>query len=483
MKQSLQLKQLQKLTPQQMQVIKLIEYPSGAFEDRIKQELDENPGLSSIEKEVMSDHDSQESFSEGTNLNVDKIEQRINNEDIPNYKLYARKSNTDNTYTPARANLRSTESFSDFLGRQILTQSFTVEEQMLVDFMIGLVDPQGYIRRTDDQISSDYLFASSHHLSTDIIGQIRHILMQVDNLGIGAFNLQDMLTFQAANHSSNSEAREIAHSILADYFEQLVKKHYSIIAKKLSISMESLRDAVHFIEKLNPSPGYLFADQPSTQINNNIRPDFTLTTDDGNVRAELNQTRIPQLKISDEFKSLLNVQAEKNSNLKDDKEALIYLKNKVESAKWFIEAVNQRQNTLAKTMNAIIHVQNDFFLSGEEKDLKPMILKDIADITAMDISTVSRVVNNKYVDTPYGLFLLKDFFSEGLQTEDGGTVSTIYIKKIIEDMIAEEDKNNPLKDDVITEKLKEFGVHISRRTTSKYREKLGIQPSRLRKKL
>ncbi|NQU52311.1 MAG: RNA polymerase factor sigma-54 [Bacteroidetes bacterium] len=480
---SLQQKLLQKLSPQQIQVIKLLEIPTVQLEQRIKKELEENPVL-----ELESDNPEQtneDSIPEeqDTEKDVDNDEFTFDDyysedEDIPSYKLNTNNISKDDKYVEVPFSVGTT--FHEFLYDQLRMVSLSEEQKQLAEYIIGNIDDDGYLRRDLMSISDDLAF----NMNLDIDEkELLKILLEIQNFdppGIGARNLRECLLLQLKK--KKSEHLELAITIVKDYFIEFTKKHYSKIQSKLELSDEELKMGIDQILKLNPKPGSSY-NNPLNKSNQHIVPDFILDNIDGELNLSLNQRNVPNLIINNTYQDMLLTLSENQKKKKNDKEAMLFVKQKTDSAKWFIDAIQQRQTTLLLTMSEIISFQKEYFQDGDETKLRPMILKDIAQRTHLDISTISRVSNSKYIQAHFGIYPLKYFFSEGLQKDDGEEVSTREIKKILHECIDNENKKKPLTDEKLAQILKEKTYLIARRTVAKYREQLEIPVARLRKEL
>lgn len=480
---TLQQKLLQKLSPQQIQVIKLLEIPTIQLEQRIKKELEENPvlELESDNPENLEDQDNNEQEPE-TDVDNDEfsIDDYLTDDDeIPTYKTTTNNYSKDEKYIdiPFSVGITFHESLYDQLGMISLPE----EDRQLAEYIIGNIDDDGYLRRDLISISDDLAFNLNMEVPEEKLEEILKIIQQFDPPGVGARDLKECLLLQLNRRENNNH--KLARSIINDLFEEFTRKHYEKIKKKLELSDEELKQGIDQILKLNPKPGSSYSN-PMNKSNQHIIPDFMLDNIDGELNLSLNQQNVPDLKINDTYLEMLHslVKESKNKN-KNQKDAITFVKQKVDSAKWFIDAIRQRNQTLLLTMSEIINFQKEYFKEGDETKLRPMILKDIAEKTGLDISTISRVSNSKYIQTHFGIFPLKYFFSEGLQKEDGEEVSTREIKKILQDCIDNEDKRKPLTDEKLTKILKEKSYNIARRTVAKYREQLDIPVARLRKKL
>ena len=481
---SLQQKLLQKLSPQQIQVIKLLEIPTMQLEQRIKKELEENPVLELEDEnpEYEEDNDAQELKSENDADDEEfSFDDYINEEEeeIPSYKLSANNYSKDDKYVDIPFSVGT--SFNEFLYEQLGLVNLSEEQQQLAEYVIGNIDDDGYLRRDLMSISDDLAFNMNIEVSEEELYKILNVIQEFDPPGVGARNLRECLLLQL-NRKKGKEF-DLARTIVRDYFEEFTKKHYEKIQKKLEISEEELKRGIDLVLKLNPKPGSSYSN-PLNRSNQHIVPDFILDNIDGELNLSLNQRNVPDLRINDTYMNMLHSLSEsKGKNNRSQKDALFFVKQKLDSAKWFIDAIKQRQHTLLLTMSEIINFQKQYFLEGDETKLRPMILKDIAERTGLDISTISRVSNSKYIQTNFGIYPLKYFFSEGLQKDDGEEVSTREIKKILQECIDNEDKHKPLTDERLAQILKEKSYNIARRTVAKYREQLGIPVARLRKEL
>ena len=473
LKQSLQQRLLQKLSPQQIQLMKMLQLPTVELEKRIKEELEINPALDEGEEQVSEDEFTEEADDKRDDFNF----QDYTNDETPSYKTQS--NNFSKGQEEHQKPLSFGYSLSERLLKQIDLKIKNENQKKIAEQIIGNLDESGYLRRELFNIVDDLAFSQNIFVDEE---ELEHILAEVQDLephGVGARDLKECLLIQLRK-KNKTIAIKTAEVILEKCFESFTKKHYAKISKKLDINNDAIKDAIAEIVKLNPKPGNSLIDSQSDI--QQITPDFTLIDNDGTLSVELNQRNSPQLRVSNDYIEMIKgfQQGAKN---KRDKEAILFIKQKVDAAKWFIDAVKQRQNTLLITMKAIISFQKEFFLSGDEKKLKPMILKDIASIVSMDISTISRVANSKHVSTPYGIFSLKYFFSESLTTDSGEEVSTREVKTILNEAINKEDKSKPLTDEKLASLLKEQGYLIARRTVAKYREQLNIPVARLRKEL
>jgi RNA polymerase sigma-54 factor len=479
LKQHLQLKLSQKLSPQQIQLMKLIQLPTLAFEERLKQEIEENPALEQGKESVEADElyeDQDDTWDEQENETLD-LEDYLSDDDIPDYKT------TDSNYPEESKDHQipyaAGTSFHQHLISQLGTFEVSESTYLIAEYLIGSLDESGYLRRPEEDLIDDMAFHMNLMVAPEELSDSLHIVQQLDPAGVGARNIAECLRLQLERQSA-SEARDQAMAIIRDSFDLFSKKHFEKLQTKHKASEELLKEALTKIEKLNPKPGASFANQSKT--NTYIIPDFTIRIEEDQIDVLLNARNAPELHVSKAYQELIRTYQEGKPS-KEQKETVQFVKQKLDSAKWFIDAIKQRQNTLLITMNAIVQHQKSYFLSGDERDIQPMILKDIAEAIGMDVSTVSRVANSKYADTPYGTKLLKTFFSDAMTNEDGETVSTRQIKSLVRDLIEAEDKKAPLTDDQIGKVLKEKGFKVARRTVAKYREQLDLPVARLRRSL
>ena len=480
LKQFLNFKLSQKLSPQQIQLMKLIQLPTQAFEQRISQEMNENPALEGGKEEPEKfdediNDEYQETIDEAPEINIDDY---LSDDETPSYKLNANNYSADDqeTHMPYAAG----QSFTQHLMQQLNTYRLEESEKEIAKFLVGSVDESGYIRREIADIVDDLAFTQNVYTQEAAVESVLEKVQELDPAGVGARDLQECLLLQLKRKQQNSKV-VLASRILKETFDHFSKKHYKKLLQKFSISEDELREAIAEIESLNPKPGGAISS--NTRMVEHVVPDFAITIVEGSLELTLNGRNAPELHVSREYSNMLKGYKESKDKSKSQKEAVLFIKQKLDAAKWFIDAIKQRQQTLFVTMNAIMHQQEAYFLSGDQRKLRPMILKDIADTIGMDISTVSRVANSKYVDTPYGTKLIKEFFSESMKNDQGEDVSTKEIKKILEITIGEEDKRKPLTDDKLAQILKEKGYPIARRTVAKYREQLELSVARLRKEL
>lgn len=501
--QRLQLKQAQKLSPQQIQLMKLIQLPTIALEQRIKEELEENPALEDVNdvfdnSEENNDQDNESPIEDDTesdeNEEIEKeveeierdpeeisFEDFLDDDDTPDYKLNSYDYNPDEEKTK-EIPFSVGQTFHETLITQLGLRNLTERQNQIATYIIGNLDDSGYLSREIPQIVDDLAFNVNVMTNQEELEYLLKIIQEFEPYGVGARNLRECLLIQLQRSEKQDSSTLLAKKILTKYFDEFTKKHYSKIERRLKISSEQLKEAINEILKLNPKPGNTFID--SGKPDQYIVPDFIITNTDGILELSLNSRNTPELRVNKAYLEMIeSIAARKTSKPKQNKELIVFVKQKLDSAKWFIDMIKQRQDTLYRTMYAIMNFQKEYFLDGDETNLKPMILKDIAERVDLDISTISRVVNSKYVQTPFGTFLLKSFFSERLSTDAGEEVSTREVKKILSDCILEEDKEKPLTDDHLTNILKEKGYNIARRTVAKYREQLDIPVARLRKEL
>ena len=487
LKQFLNLKLTQKLSPQQIQLMKLIQLPTQAFEQRLLEEMNENPALEAgkeeeeyvkdeFESEDYDDYD--EAESERVDAEEINIDDYLSNDDTPDYKTQVNNYSDDDEDHDAP--FAAPISFHQDLINQLNTFILNEEDREIAEFLVGSIDDMGYIRRSISDIVDDMAFTQAVYTDEKTVERLMHVIHELEPSGVGARDLQECLLLQL-KHKTPTEYIELATDIIENQFDAFTKKHYDKLIQKYNVSNDQLKKAIHEIEKLNPKPGGSFTG--NNKVTENIVPDFAIRIVEGKLELSLNGRNAPSLHVSRDYQEMLQTYKVSKDKSTQQKEAVQFIKQKLDSAKWFIDAIRQRQETLFVTMNAIMHYQEDFFLEGDETKLKPMILKDIADIVGLDISTISRVANSKYVETPYGTKLIKEFFSEAMKNDQGEDVSTLEIKKILQNVIEEEDKHKPLPDDQLADILKEKGYPIARRTIAKYRELLDIPVARMRKKI
>ncbi|MDG5490781.1 RNA polymerase factor sigma-54 [Psychroserpens sp. SPM9] len=485
LKQYLQFKLSQKLSPQQIQLMKLIQLPTQAFEQRIKQELEENPALDTGKESNDDDKfdefdNSEDDYNDNDEINTEdiNIDEYLSDDEVPEYRTQTSNYSADDE--EKNVPYAAGTSFTQHLRNQLNTFRLNDEEREIAEFLVGSVDESGYIRRSLSDIMDDLAFTQNVFTTEETIEKVLHTVHQLDPAGVGARNLQECLSIQLHRKEKYPDV-ELACDIIDKAFDQFTKKHYKKLLQKFDITEVQLRDAIEEIERLNPKPGGSYAG--NNKIVEHVVPDFAIKIVDGELELTLNGRNAPELHVSREYSDMMKGYKASKDKSKSQKDAVMFIKQKLDAAKWFIEAIKQRQQTLFVTMSAIMHYQKEYFLTGDERKLKPMILKDIADEIDMDVSTVSRVANSKYVDTPYGTKLIKEFFSESMTNDQGEEVSTREIKKILETVVEEENKKKPLTDEKLASILKEKGYPIARRTVAKYREQLDIPVARLRKKI
>ncbi len=487
LKQSLQQKLLQKLSPQQIQLMQLLQVPTIALEQRIKQEIEENPaldeGVEAEQKDEQDDYLDDDNQADEQDNSDDEFDfsDYLDDDDTPDYKYQVNNRSKDDE--DKQVPFVSGTTFHDLLRTQLGMRNISEDDYNIALFIIGNLDDSGYLRRDLYALVDDLAFTQNIMVDVKDVERILEIIQNFDPAGVGARDLQECLLIQIRRLEDDSESIKIAIKILDRYFNEFTKKHYTKILKRLDITEEQLKDAIAIILELNPKPGNSLNE--TSKIVQHVIPDFIVTYDNGELHLTLNSRNAPELHISRKYKDMMEdySKSKDKKEKKKNREALTFVKQKIDSAKWFIDAIKQRQNTLISTMQAIMEYQHDYFMEGDETLLKPMILKDIAEIVHLDISTISRVVNSKYVQTPFGTFLLKNFFSESLSTDSGEEVSTREVKKILQDIVEQEDKRKPLSDDKLAKMLKEKSYNIARRTVAKYREQLNIPVARLRKEL
>ena len=487
LKQNLQIKLGQKLAPQQIQLMKLIQLHTLEFQEELERELEENPALEVVKEDsgdeddfssLDSDYESEGSESIDTDFDVDEYLY----DDEPSYKTASSNFSADDEDFDNESLLTEGQSLYDYLMEQIHLSSIDDEDLKIAEYIIGNLDNDGYLRREIKAIVDDLAFSQGIYTTQEKVKEIlENYVQKLDPAGVGARNLQECLLLQIEKKVSRDKAVILAGNILRHQFDALTNKHYGKIINKYDIEEKDLKEALEVISKLSPKVGGNFDTQTIT-INQEIIPDFVIQIKDGQVIPLLNSRNAPTLRVSEEYKEILSTYSH-DKNSAEHKQAALFIKQKLDAAKWYIDAINQRQNTLLQTISAIVKLQKEYFLTGDEKNIKPMILKDVADITGFDISTISRVVKSKYADTPNGIILLKNLFSDSLTNDDGEEVSTKEIKNHLQEVISQEDKRKPLTDDALVDVLKEKGYNIARRTIAKYREQLNIPVARLRKEL
>lgn len=480
LKQSLQQKLLQKLSPQQIQLMKLIQVPTVELEQRIKEELEVNPALEEGREQEAEQQEYEDYQEERSEAEKDFDINDYLDDDTPTYKYNTGGSGGDDD--EKQMPFGSGATFHDNLRSQLGLRPLTEEQEVMAENLIGNIDDSGYLRRDPRSIVNDMAFSQNMMVTEEQLMEVLQIIQTFDPPGVGARDLRECLLIQLKRkHPDEDKEVYLALKVVEDFFEEFTKKHYSKIVKSLDITEEELKDAIEEIVKLNPKPGNsLLETSRSVQ---HIVPDFLVNVEDDELKVQLNQRNAPELRVNNQYKEMLEAYGATSKKSKEQKDAVTFVKQKIESAKWFIDAIRQRQETLTTVMQGIVIFQREYFLTGDETKIKPMILKDIAEFVNMDISTISRVANSKYVQTPYGTFLLKSFFSESIAKDSGEEVSTRQVKKILQDAVEAEDKRKPLTDDKLAKMLKDKGYNIARRTVAKYREQLNIPVARLRKEL
>jgi len=483
LKQSLQQKLLQKLSPQQIQLMKLLQVPTIELEQRIKEELEANPALDEgLEKDEKDEQEElQEEWEEAEKEEKEEFDfsDYLDDDETPAYRLNISNKSADEDEKSIP--FASSTSFRDNLKEQLSWRTITERQELLAKTIIGNLDDDGYLRREVENIADDLAFSQNIMTNVEELEDALKIVQNLDPAGVGARDLRECLMLQLERKDHSYPSISMAYEILDENFDAFTKKHYDRITKRMEVDEEDLKIAISEIVKLNPKPGNSMSS--TSKSVQHIVPDFVITTDDEDLVLNINSRNAPELRISDSYKQMIKGYDKSPTKNKKQKEALMFVKQKIDSAKWFIDAIKQRQQTLMLTMNAIMEFQKEYFLTGDETKLRPMILKDIAEIVNLDISTISRVANSKYVQTPYGTFLLKTFFSESLTTDTGEEVSTREVKKILQDAVDNENKQKPLTDERLANVLRDKGYQIARRTVAKYREQLNIPVARLRKQL
>jgi RNA polymerase sigma-54 factor len=482
LRQSLEQKLQQRLSPAQIQVIKMLEVPTLELEERIRQELEENPALEEGEelREDEGDFDDDLNDDGGNNDDMD-LDDYMLDDDIPDYRLKVNNTSKDDKREDIPFSIGTT--FHEYLIEQLGLQQLTEHERLLAEYVIGNIDDEGYLRRTVESMVDDIVFHAGVHTTDEEMQRVVDIIQEFEPAGVGATSLKECLILQLERKKYRPEV-DMAFKIIADYFEEFSKKHYDKIKKGLDIDDELLREAVAEISHLNPKPGNAWGGNLLEKSMSVIVPDFILENTEGKLSVHLNNSNIPELRVSNTYNELFHTysekKSEKNNGLKD---AVTFAKQKIDAARWFIDAIRQRHETLLTTMRAIVDFQYEFFVEGDDVCMRPMILKDIADITGYDISTISRVSNSKFIQTEFGVYPVKYFFSESMTNDSGEEVSTREIKKILQECVENENKKKPLNDDALADVLKTKGYNIARRTVAKYREQLNIPVARLRKEI
>ena len=479
LKQSLAHKLQQKLSPQQIQLMKLVQLPTQSLEARIKEELEENPalaeGLDKVEDTFENDPNEEREVRDSMEeINWDDY---IPDDETPDYRTKTNNYSADDELYESPVVV--SESFHESLISQLHLRNLNEEDLDLCIYLVGTIDDDGLLRRSLEDIVDDLAFSQGVFTDESTLDRLLQVIQDLDPAGVGARNLQECLLIQLERKTPSLKVN-LAISILDQYFDVFVKRHYQKLMDRLGIDEERLREAIEEIGRLNPKPG---GSSNMSRPTENVIPDYNLQIVDDELQLSLNGKNAPELSLSGKYREMLEHYKASTEKNKSEKEAALFVKQKLDSAKWFIDAIVQRQQTLMLTMSCILNYQEEYFLTGDERKLRPMILKDIAEEIGMDISTVSRVASNKYIQTPYGTFLIKRFFSESMTNSDGEEVSTREIKKILEDVVSEENKRKPLTDEALANILKEKGYPIARRTVAKYREQLDIPVARMRKEL
>jgi len=475
---------LQKLSPQQIQMIKLLEVPTLQIEQRIKKELEDNPALEegSEEEDLPEDNNDDELFdNDDADQDEFTLDDYIGEDDIPDYKLQTSNYSKDDEKR-AEIPFSAGSSFHEHLEAQLGLRDLTDTQKILGEYILGNIDEDGYLRREPANIVDDLAFLQNIQTTEQELEEVLKIVQDLEPAGVGARTLRECLLLQLERKNHEEPPVKLAYLIIDQYFTEFSKRHYDKIVTRLGINENDLKIAIEEILKLNPKPGGLF-NNPFARSAQPIIPDFILEHSEDGFDLHLNSRNLPELRLSAAYSDMLKTYTRDKTSKKEMKEAVQFVKQKIDSAKWFIDAIKQRQNTLLLTMNALLEYQQEYFIDGDETKLKPMILRDVAEMTGLDISTISRVANSKYIQTHFGIYPLKFFFSEGLQTDSGEEVSTREIKKILRDCINNEEKRRPLTDEKLTIILQEKGYQIARRTVAKYREQLNIPVARLRKEI
>lgn len=480
LKQYLAQKLEQRLSPQQIQLMKLLQVPTMELDQRIKQEIEENPALEEGSELSEEDLDNQDNYDEkDSDDDMDFDISDYMDDDTPDYKTQVNNHSKDDEERVIP--LSGEQSFQERLTEQLHLLDLDDTQFLIADTIIGNLDESGYLNREVEAIVDDLAFSANVVVTEEQVEEVLSLVQELDPAGVGARDLRECLLIQMNRKQDGDITKFTAKKILENHFEEFTKKHYDKIQKKLEIEDKDLKEAIDEIIRLNPKPGGSMKE--SAKQMQQIIPDFMITEFEGRLELSINGRNAPELKVSRDYENMLRSYSEGAKTSKSDKEAVSFVKQKLDGAKWFIDAIRQRQNTLLMTMNAIMSYQKEYFLTGDETNLRPMILKDIADLVGLDISTISRVANSKYVQTGYGIFPLKYFFSESLSTDSGEEVSTREVKKILSEAIEAEHKKRPLTDDKLAALLQEKGYNIARRTVAKYREQLNLPVARLRKEL
>ena len=463
--------QTQTLSPQQIQMIKLLELPTIMLEQRVKQEIEENIVLEEDDRPT-EDEEQEESIS---------VDDYLREDDTPGYKSRINNFSKDDKQRPV--NISEGRSLQEYLMEQLGYRNLSEQDRLVAEFLVGSIDEDGYLRRDLESVGDDIAFTLGIDVSVEQLERLLAIIHQLEPAGIGARSLQECLLLQMAQRRMDSPSKRLAHKIITSYFDEFVKKHYEKLMSRLGVDEETFRDAIDEIKHLSPKPGNLYSDG-GVDTTPYIIPDFRLDYHDGHFDLSLNSYNIPDVKINRRYVDMIrNMVSADGTVTESNREAIQFVKSKIDSAKWFISAIKQRHDTLMRTMQEILSFQQEYFKDGDKSKLRPMILKDIADRTGLDVSTISRVVNSKYVQTHFGIILLKSLFSEAMQTESGEIVSSYEIKNLLQQCIDEEDKRHPLTDETLMNILNDKGYCIARRTVAKYREMMDIPVARLRKQI
>ena len=462
----------QKLSPQQIQMIKLLELPAVQLEQRIKQEIEDNIVLEEEERSAEDEEQPPQQIS---------FDEYLREDDTPSYKSRINNFSKDDKQRPVY--LTEGRSLQEYLVEQLGYRNLPERDMRLAVYLIGSIDEDGYLRRDLESVADDIAFTMGLETTAGELERLLGIIHELEPAGIGARDLRECLLLQMAQMPVNTRPRRLDRKILTSYFDEFVKKHYEKLMARLQISEDDFRDAIAEIRHLSPKPGNLYA-EGGTDTTPYIIPDFILDYQDGRFNLSLNSYNVPEVRVNRRYMEMIREMVGSDGRVREkDKEAIQFVKNKIDSAKWFISAIKQRHDTLMRTMQTILDYQQEYFKDGDKSKLRPMILKDIADRTGLDVSTISRVVNSKYVQTQFGIILLKSLFSEAMQTDSGEEVSSYEIKNILQQCIDEEDKRRPLTDETLMDILNSKGYRIARRTVAKYREMLGIPVARLRKQI
>lgn len=463
--------QTQTLSPQQIQMIKLLELPTIMLEQRVKQEIEENIVLEEDDR-PLEDDEQEESIS---------VDDYLREDDTPSYKSRINNFSKDDKQRPV--NISEGRSLQEYLMEQLGYRNLSEQDRQVAEFLVGSIDEDGYLRRDLESVGDDIAFTLGIEVSVERLESLLSIIHQLEPAGIGARSLQECLLLQMAQRRMDSPSKRLAHKIITSYFDEFVKKHYEKLMSRLGVDEDTFRDAIDEIKHLSPKPGNLYS-EGGIDTTPYIIPDFRLDYHDGHFDLSLNSYNIPEVKINRRYVDMIREMVSADGTVSENnREAIQFVKSKIDSAKWFISAIKQRHDTLMRTMQEILSFQQEYFKDGDKSKLRPMILKDIADRTGLDVSTISRVVNSKYVQTHFGIILLKSLFSEAMQTESGEIVSSYEIKNLLQQCIDEEDKRHPLTDETLMNILNAKGYCIARRTVAKYREMMDIPVARLRKQI